>query len=309
MKVFMSYSHRDEEVRDRLHVHLAGMKREELIEAWYDREILGGDDFDQVISDQLEDADLFLLLITPDFINSNYCIERELSRALERHHAGTARVIPIIAEPCDWKSLPSLKGLKALPKDGKPISEWVNANNAFVDIVEELRRIVAASPGGTSVQIHPKETTIPKYRVKRDFDEIDRSDFREEAFNHMKSYFERALKEIDGIEGVRGRFTDLGSGSFGATLVKQTRTRSGTAHLTVHLRHGAHSFGDMFYSFSENAPRNTANGGFMVKADDYELFLEASVMGASSDPGRLDCRKAAEFLWQEFIGKAGIDHA
>src|SRR5690606_13037417 len=141
MRAFISYSHRDESFLERLRVHLSVLEREGRITSWYDRDILAGEVLDREIDSELEDADLFLLLISPDFIASNYCVEREMQRAMERHDAEEARVIPIIAEPCDWASMEPLRRLKALPKDGVPISEWANANNAYLDVVQELRRI------------------------------------------------------------------------------------------------------------------------------------------------------------------------
>lgn len=120
-KAFISYSHRDEKALERLHTHLAIMRREGLISAWYDREILAGDGFDQKIEKALDESEVFLALTSPDFFASNYCYEREMERALQRHAEGSLRVVPIILEPCDWKSTPLAK-LKVLPKDGKPIS-------------------------------------------------------------------------------------------------------------------------------------------------------------------------------------------
>ena len=85
MRVFLSYSHRDEQMLDRLRTHLAPLRREGHIEAWYDREIHAGGELDEEVSEQLESSQLFLLLVSPDFLASNYCYEREMQRALERH--------------------------------------------------------------------------------------------------------------------------------------------------------------------------------------------------------------------------------
>ena len=109
MRAFISYSHRDANALDRLHVHLANLQREGRIKTWYDREILAGEVLDDEISEVLEAAELFLLLVSPDFIASNYCVEREMQRALERHEVGAARVVPIIIEPCDWAAMPQLR--------------------------------------------------------------------------------------------------------------------------------------------------------------------------------------------------------
>lgn len=83
--VFFSYSHKDEALRDRLEVHLTMLKREGIIETWHDRRITAGDEFAGVIDARLESADLILLLVSADFLNSNYCFDVEMKRALERH--------------------------------------------------------------------------------------------------------------------------------------------------------------------------------------------------------------------------------
>ena len=98
VRVFISYSHRNEAVWGQLYTHFAPLRREGLIEAWFDREILPGGEIDAEIAHELDACDLFLLLVSPDFLASDYCVEREMSRALERHEAGEARVIPIIVD-------------------------------------------------------------------------------------------------------------------------------------------------------------------------------------------------------------------
>ncbi len=313
MRAFISYSHHDSTALDRLHVHLANLQRERRIEAWYDREILAGDVLDDQISQELEAADLFLLLISPDFIASNYCVEREMQRALERHDAGEARVVPIIVEPCDWAAMPQLRRLRAVPQDGNPISEWANANNAYLNVVQELRRIVDASEADASEPDKNKTAPaaplqgIPRYRVKRDFDEIDRSEYRDAAFATIKDYFRRATGELDAVDGLRGRFVDRGANSFGSTVVNRSR-QHGTAHITVHYQNAGFALGDIYFSFNENAADNTANGAFNVSSDEYDQFLVPTMMGFGNEPDRLDPEQAAEYLWNRFVEQAGITH-
>lgn len=308
MKAFISYSHRDAWALDRLHTHLSMLRREGRIQEWFDREILAGGELDTVIAEQLEDSDLFLLLVSPDFLASDYCYEREMARALERHEAGEARVIPIIIEPCDWKASPLCR-LKALPRDGNPVTEWTNQNNAFVDIVTELRRVVETGDVEPTrpAQAAPQERVTPRYRVKRDFDEIDKSDFRTAAFNTVRTYFERATAEIDQVEGLRARYVATGPQSFTCTLINRAMDR-GTAHITVHGRNGSIGFGDIYYSFSENAPANTANGGFSIESDDYDLFLKSGPFGFGGGEQRLTPQQAAEMLWTNFLQQAGVSN-
>lgn len=312
MRAFISYSHHDKAALDRLHVHLKNLTRGGHIETWYDRDILAGGDLNAEIARELEAADLFLLLVSPDFIASDYCVEREMKRALERHAAGAARVVPIIVEECDWKAMGELRQLKAVPTDGKAISEWANANTAYLNVVQELRRIIEADglpPTVTTaapkpVAVRPATT---RYRAKRQFDQIDKSDFRDAAFVIIKDYFRRATMEIDSIEGLRGRFVDRGATSFGATIVNGGH-RNGTAHITVHCRNSHVAMGDIYYSFSENAGDNTANGGFNVSADDYEQFLVQTMNMFGKADERLKPDRAAEVLWNEFIGNAGVTY-
>lgn len=310
MKAFISYSHKDEMALERLHTHMAVLRREGKIETWFDREILAGGDLDAEIDEQLESCGLFLLLVSPDFLASDYCVGREMERALERHHAGEAQVVPIIVEPCDWKSTP-LRKLKALPRDGKPISEWTNENNAYIDVIKELRRVMEADeiplpmPEKAAAPSRSPWPDTRRYRVKRDFDKIDRSDFREAAFAVIRDYFQRAIEEIDAIEDLRGRFVSLSPVSFTCTIVNRARER-GTAHITVHCRGGNIGLGDIFYSFTEAAPPNTANGWFTVQADEYELFLSSSMMGFGRPEERVTVEATAGGLWEDFLERAGV---
>ena len=102
MNVFFSYAHEDEGLRDRLGNHLEILKRSGKIRTWHDREITAGSEWAGAIDDHLEAADIILLLVSPAFIASDYCWDVELRRAMERHEAGTALVIPIILRPIDW---------------------------------------------------------------------------------------------------------------------------------------------------------------------------------------------------------------
>lgn len=315
MKAFISYSHRDTATLDRLHVHLAMLRREDLIEEWFDREILPGSSIDGDINQKLEECGLFLLLISPDFLHSDYCYEREMKRALERHELGEARVVPIIVEPCEWKKSP-LGNLKVVPRDGLPISEWTNANNAYLNVVQELRRILEVEqsrPQTAPTQVYPTNEVRPalstrRYRVTREFDEIDRAEYREKAFEQIRSYFDRALKELEAIDDLRGRFVPLSPTSFGATIVNRARSSRSTAHITVHRQQGGHGLGDIYYSFSENSAPNTSNGGFSLDSDEYELYLTNGSFGFRKKEERMTPIQAAEHLWTEFLEQAGVSY-
>ncbi len=143
LNVFFSYAHKDEELRDELAVHLAILKRQGKIRPWHDRQITGGQEWAGEIDDNLDAADVILLLVSPTFVASDYFWDKELKRALERHEAGEARVIPIILRPVDWTDAPFAK-LQALPKNAKPVTTWANRDEAFLNIAEGLRAVIEA---------------------------------------------------------------------------------------------------------------------------------------------------------------------
>ncbi len=141
IEVFYSYAHEDETLRDHLVKHLSIMKRRGLILDWHDREITAGDEWGGAIDEHLESAHIILLLISSDFLASDYCYDIELKRAMERHETGEARVIPIILRQVDWRGAPFGK-LQALPKDAKPVTSWSNIDEAFTNIAEGIRKAV-----------------------------------------------------------------------------------------------------------------------------------------------------------------------
>ncbi|MEH2207256.1 MAG: toll/interleukin-1 receptor domain-containing protein [Nostoc sp.] len=141
VKVFFSYSHKDEELRDELATHLSMMKRQGVIEAWHDREITAGSEWANAIDDNLELADIILLLVSANFLASDYCYDKEMTRAMERHETREARVIPIILKPSDWNGAPFGK-LQALPKNAKPVTTWPDQDEAFLNVAQGIRRVV-----------------------------------------------------------------------------------------------------------------------------------------------------------------------
>jgi hypothetical protein len=142
--LFFSYSHADENLRDQLEKHLYGLRRQGIISSWHDRRITAGTELAEAIDSHLGTANIILLLISPDFIASDYCYKREMIRALERHQKGEARVIPVILRPCDWHGLP-FGTLLATPTDGRPITIWPNIDEAFLDVVTSIKNALHES--------------------------------------------------------------------------------------------------------------------------------------------------------------------
>jgi hypothetical protein len=140
IEVFFSYTHADEALRDKLATHLRLLERQGIIAGWHDRRIASGQEWAGAIDTNLQTAHIILLLVSADFLASDYCYDREMQQAMARHAAGDARVIPIILRPADWQSAP-FGALQALPKDGRPVTEWPNRDTAFLDIARGIRAV------------------------------------------------------------------------------------------------------------------------------------------------------------------------
>jgi hypothetical protein len=141
INLFYSYCHKDEALRKKLEASLSLLRRQDVIREWHDRRIEPGTEWSGQIDHYLDAADVILLLVSTDFLASDFCYGVEMKQALERHDAGTVRVIPVILRPCDWRSAPFGK-LQSLPKDGKPVTAWKSRDEAFTDVAHGIRRVV-----------------------------------------------------------------------------------------------------------------------------------------------------------------------
>ena len=142
-KVFYSYSHKDEDLRKELEVHLAPLERQGLIINWHDGQILPGENLNEKIDKKLFSSDVVLLLISPDFLASDYCYNIEMKKALELHEKKHLIVIPIILRRCHWKNSP-FKHLLGLPTDMIPVRsrQWFDQDEAFHIITEGINEMV-----------------------------------------------------------------------------------------------------------------------------------------------------------------------
>jgi hypothetical protein len=138
-RVFVAYSHRDAGLRNELEVHLALLKREGLLDIWHDRMILPGSPWDGEISEHLGGSSVVLVLVSPDFLASEYAYGVETQRALEMHRAGDAVVIPVVLRPCLWTRTP-LAELQGLPEDGLPVTQWADLDVALLNVAQGIAR-------------------------------------------------------------------------------------------------------------------------------------------------------------------------
>lgn len=302
----MSYSHADEQYRNELEKHLAPLRREGLVELWNDRRIPAGDLIDQSIRSELETADVVLLLISADFLNSDYCHDREMIRALERHDAGECRVIPIILRPCDWQNSP-FSGLLAAPTDGKPISKHRDFDDAYLDVVSKIRAALGGTTARATSSPHPQSrppanrpSTAPRsgnLGVTRSFSDYERDTFRTESFEYIRSYFESSIAELV------NRNPDLKClvRRVDANTVVVTAYSGGTRRSGCRISLG-NSFREIAYSSDENSSPGSMSEWLTVEHDGLMIFLKAGGMrtGGNAD-AKLTMEGASEYLWSIFM--------
>jgi hypothetical protein len=304
--VFFSYSHADEGLRDHLEKHLSALKHRGVIETWHDRRILAGQALNPEIDSHIESADIILLLVSPDFLASDYCYRREMQRAMERHQNGSAIVIPVILRPCDWHDTP-FGGLRAAPKDGRPITLWPNADEAFLDVVNSIKAALANRR--RSSKIHPpiiSSAAAPEpspvirssnLRVAKRFSQLDKDRFLHECFEYLAKFFENSLHDLAGRNpDTEGSFRRIDANRFTAVAYRDGEKR---CHCTIFL--GGMS-GGISYSMRDDARTNSFNESLLVEVDDQSLYLKSLGMqslGKSSD--KLSFQGAAELFWSLFI--------
>lgn len=141
IKFFCVYANEDRALYLRLQKHLLPLQEQGLITWWHDRDIVAGTDWEKSVNEQMNTADIILLLISSDFLASDYIYSTEMKYAIERHERGEARVIPIILRPVSWEWTP-LGKLQVLPRDGKPVTLWNNRDEVFFGIATGIKGII-----------------------------------------------------------------------------------------------------------------------------------------------------------------------
>lgn len=309
-KVFISYSHKDEALRNELETHLAMLKRDGTIETWHDRRIVAGSDLDVAISENLENAEIVLILVSASFLASNYCYETEMLRALEKQKNSSATLIPIILRPCDWHSSPFGK-LNATPTDGKPVTMFGNQDEAFTIVVKDIRKAAQYFNGKKPAEsaqnnnnddqgrlenatiVHPRKERSSNLGIIRKFTDQERDDFIENAYEYISRYFEGSLDELEKRNTqISTKFKRIDATNFTAAIYL-----NGEKVSSCSIAYGT-AFGSnnsIRYSNSSDNSRNSWNEMLSVADDGYTLSLQG---GFSQSNNKVFTEEgAAEFYW------------
>ena len=143
IEIFFSYAHKDEKLMHEVRRQLIVFERQGRILKWHDREIPPGVEWQNEIDERLRKARVFLLFMSPRFIESKYCYQVEGQEALRRHDSMEATVIAVVLRPCEWEDSPFGK-LQALPRDAKPVSTWDDLDIASLDVAHGVMSVVDA---------------------------------------------------------------------------------------------------------------------------------------------------------------------
>lgn len=312
LDVFISYSHKDDEFRERLDVHLALLKRQGVIRVWHDRRIGAGKDIHGEISQHLEVADVVLLLVSPDFIASDYCYDREMVRGMARHNEGTARVIPVILRVCDWHSAP-FGHLNAVPRDGKPITKFTDRDEGLNEVAKAIRDVAAelgrrghkgiVEQQAETTSTAQKATTPPAradLRLKKTFSDFEKDRFIEEAFESIASYFKESLVGVKSANpGVETNFRRVDANHFVAKVYVEGKEK---ARCRIWFGDLTSLPGGILYS-SSDLWDNSFNESLSVDDDGYTLSLKPLGLAFHSRTGkeRMTSDDAAAYFWSIFV--------
>ncbi|MFL9811997.1 toll/interleukin-1 receptor domain-containing protein [Stutzerimonas sp. VN223-3] len=309
--VFFSYCHADEALRDQLEKQLAMLRRQGVINTWHDRRINAGQEIDAAIDEHINSDEIILLLVSPDFIASDYCYNIEMKRAIERHQAGDAIVIPVILRACDWHYAPFGK-LLGTPQDGKPVTLWPDRDEAFLQVAKEVRKAaeklnskhISVSPQTDRVDLTAPQQVVPNgprssnLRLAKTFTQLDKDRFQLDTFEYIARYFENSLKELQARNpGFEGMFRRVDANRFSAMIYKNGQD---VARASVFV--GGQMGAGIYYSQGASFSGSSYNEMLTVQADDQSLYLTS--LGMTFRRGhdqKLSQEGAAELLWETVI--------
>jgi hypothetical protein len=311
--VFFSYSHADEALRDQLEKQLALLKRQGVIDTWHDRRIGAGSEFAKEIDEHVNSDDIILLLVSPDFLDSDYCYEREMQRALERHEAREAVVIPVILRPCDWTAAPFGK-LNAAPPDGRPITKFADRDDALLEVAKAVRSVAekvngigpASAKGAAAKSTLDNSPAAPRssnLSLAKKFTQQDRDRFEVGTFEYIARYFENSLSELASRNaGIETTFRPVDANRFSAIVYRDGEP---VARATIFLGTGNSYPEGIAYSANDIGGSNSFNELLTVQSDDESLYFKSMgmshLMRHEDRDKKLTMEGAAELYWSMLV--------
>jgi hypothetical protein len=311
-----SYAHADEALRNELEKHLSPLKRMGRISTWHDRRIVPGDEFEGQIDHYFSTADIILLLISSDFIASDYCYQIEMRNALQRHECGEAVVIPVILRTCAWLQLPFGK-LLAATVDGKPIVQFPTYDDGFVQVVDAVSRALdklgakapqaapTRQPGRTravdsTVSIGRSTPRSSNLAIPKRFTDLDRDRACREGFDYLARFFENSLDELKKRnEGLEADFHRRDADAFACSIYRHGNK---ICHCGI-WRSARGMGGDICYSQS-GISQNSYNESMSIAENGQLLgfrpLMGGQILGTQRDQLLTD-EGMAEHFWQMFI--------
>ena len=198
VSVFISYSHKDEAMRLELDPFLKPLIRQGLIIVWHDRKIPVGVEWDKEIDGKLQSADIILMLMSQDFLSSDYINDQEVPSAVRRHLAGDAKVIPVILRAFDWESSP-VTALQSVPRDKKAVTNWPNRDDAYLEIITEIRQAAGVMLAKRKAHAKQREDAADRYRqkVKEVLADRDISIVERRTLNELQAALKHALSAAE----------------------------------------------------------------------------------------------------------------
>lgn len=312
-KLVFSYAHADESLRNELEKHLSPLKRMGKIDTWHDRRIVPGEEFEDQIDRNFLEANIILLLVSSDFINSDYCFQIEMQRALERHERGEAIVIPVILRPCAWHQLP-FGNLLAATKDGKPIVQFPNYDEGFVQVVDavskSLDRVGAHPTNCNSLNTEdfristPSVTTYPRssnLAIPQKITDLDRDRACKEGFEYLVNFFENSLEEIKKRNtGLDVDFQMRDADSFSCIIYQNGQK---ACQCGIWRSHRGSGLGDICYS-QGGISKNSCNESMTIDNNDqiigFRPLMGSHMMSENRDT-LLTNEGMAEHFWEMFV--------
>jgi hypothetical protein len=247
-----------------------------------------------------------LVLMSADFLATDYCDSEEMRSAIARHESGKLSIVPLILEPCDWKRS-ALGRLKPLPQGGLPVSAWKSTDAAFREIAAVLRGIVLDE--GAVGQWDPTDTIVQTSGDACASSHAGTSNGngmlaarRDAVFHAIREYFRRSTAEIRTVDGIAVRFRDLGPRRFACLAQHPLRNRS-EATITIHAAEDVQSASGIVYSLVEGSERHAANGWVHVRSNGVGVYLDAHESLPSQPVSETT---AAARLWRKFLRRAGL---